>query len=64
MEKKSKVVIETMGYTDDDYCERKAEQHKEIRQIGILQTDLPRWPQEIKTSLERHLFGVLYNINK
>ncbi|EAQ0500394.1 hypothetical protein CTP45_25495 [Salmonella enterica] len=62
--KKSKVVIETMGYTDDDYCERKAEQHKGMRQIGILQTDPPRWPQEIKTSFERHLFGVLYNINK
>ncbi|EHB8393725.1 hypothetical protein JVY96_004496, partial [Salmonella enterica] len=62
--KGSKVVIETMGYTDDDYCERKAEQHKGMRQIGILQTDPPRWPQEIKTSFERHLFGVLYNLNK
>ncbi|EDR2559908.1 hypothetical protein S563_004608, partial [Salmonella enterica subsp. enterica] len=62
--KKSKVVIETMGYTDDDYCERKAEQHKGMRQIGILQTDPPRGPQEIKTSFERHLFCVLYNINK
>ncbi|EIX8146921.1 hypothetical protein MLA66_004556 [Salmonella enterica] len=40
--KESKVVIETMGYTDDDYCERKAEQHKAMRQIGILQTDPPQ----------------------
>ncbi|EDE0111618.1 hypothetical protein BZR74_21295 [Salmonella enterica subsp. enterica serovar Newport] len=62
--KGSRVVIETMGYTDDDYCERKAEQHKGMRQIGLLQTDPPRWPQEIKTSFERHLFGVLYNLNK
>lgn len=44
--------------------ERKAEQHKGMRQIGLLQTDPPRWPQEIKTSFERHLFGVLYNLNK
>ena len=49
--KESKVVIETMGYTDDDYCDRKAEQHKAMRQIGILQIDPPRWPQELKTSL-------------
>lgn len=36
-----RVVIETMGCTDDDYCERKAEQHKGMRQIGLLQTDPP-----------------------
>lgn len=44
--------------------ERKAEQHKGMRQIDLLQTDPPRWPQEIKTSFERHLFGVLYNLRK
>lgn len=32
---KHDVVIETMGYTDEDYCERKSEQHKGMRQTGI-----------------------------
>lgn len=59
-----KVVIETMGYADDDYCERKAEQHKGMRQIGILQTDPPRWPQEIETPFEKHIFGVFLHLNK
>lgn len=58
----SKVVIETMGYADDGYCERKVEQHKGMRQIGSLQTDPPRWPQEAKTSFERHVFGVFLHL--
>ncbi|EDR2882666.1 hypothetical protein PZ84_004786 [Salmonella enterica subsp. enterica] len=49
------MVIETMGYAGDDHCERKAEQHKGMRQIGILQTDPHRWPQEIETPFENSL---------
>ncbi|ECW8874894.1 hypothetical protein F5G77_17615 [Salmonella enterica] len=47
-----------------NYCERKAEQHKGMRQIGILQTDPPRWPQEIETPFEKHIFGVFLHLNK
>ncbi|MBK0018849.1 MULTISPECIES: hypothetical protein [Kosakonia] len=56
------VVIETMGYTDDDYCERKAEQHKGMRELGLLQTDPPRWPQELDKTFSRHVFGIFMNL--
>ena len=56
------VVIETMGYTDDEYCERKAEQHKGMRTLGALQTDPPRWPQEVDKPFTNHLYGVLLNL--
>lgn len=60
--KQHTVVVETMGYTDDDYCERKAEQHKGMRQLGLLQTDPPRWPQELDKSFSRHIFGIFMNL--
>ncbi|KDE33215.1 hypothetical protein AW40_28835 [Kosakonia radicincitans UMEnt01/12] len=60
--KQHTVVIETMGYTDDDYCERKAEQHKGMRQLGLLQTDPPRWPQELDKTFSRHVFGIFMNL--
>jgi len=55
------VVIETMGYTDDEYCERKAEQHKGMRTLGVLQTDPPRWPHEVDKPFINHLYGVMIN---
>lgn len=55
------VVIETMGYTDDEYCERKAEQHKGMRTLGTLQTDPPRWPHEVDKPFINHLYGVMMN---
>ena len=61
--KKHIVVVETMGYTDDDYCERKAEQHKGMRQLGLLQTDPPRWPQELDKTFSRHVYGVFMNLD-
>ncbi|SFF38583.1 hypothetical protein SAMN03159428_04952 [Kosakonia radicincitans] len=61
--KQHTVVVETMGYTDDDYCERKAEQHKGMRQLGLLQTDPPRWPQELDKTFCRHIFGVFLHLN-
>lgn len=57
------VVIETMGYTDEDYCERKSEQHKGMRQIGTLITDPQNWPREPDKSLSRHLFGKFQHLN-
>lgn len=60
--KQHTVVVETMGYTDDDYCERKAEQHKGMRQLGLLQTDPPRWPQELDKTFSRHVFGIFMNL--
>lgn len=56
------VVVETMGYTDDEYCERKAEQHKGMRTLGTLQTDPPRWPHEVTKPFTNHLFGVIKNL--
>lgn len=58
------VVVETMGYTDDDYCERKAEQHKGMRMIGKLQTDPPRWPMEVEKPFVRHIYGIMLNAGK
>ncbi|AGN88250.1 hypothetical protein [Enterobacter sp. R4-368] len=60
--KQHTVVVETMGYTDDDYCERKAEQHKGMRQLGLFQTDPPRWPQELDKTFTRHVFGIFMNL--
>lgn len=57
------VVIETMGYIDDEYCERKAEQHKGMRTLGSLQTDPPLWPQELKKPFINHLFGVMCHVD-
>jgi len=57
------VVIETMGYTDDEYCERKSEQHKGMSTLGVLQTDPPRWPLELNKPFVNHLFGVLVNLD-
>jgi len=58
------VVIETMGYTDDEYCERKAEQHVGMRRIGILQTDPPQWPNEVSKPFTRQLYGVMHHLDK
>lgn len=62
--KSHNIVVETMGYTDDDYCERKAEQHKGMRMIGALQTDPPRWPKETEKPFVRHIYGILLNAGK
>ncbi|MEZ2682346.1 hypothetical protein [Providencia rettgeri] len=56
------IVIETMGYNDDEYCERKAKQHKGMRMLGALQTDPPRWPLEIDKPFINHLYGVILNL--
>lgn len=57
------VVIETMGYTDDEYCERKAEQHKGMRTLGTLQTDPARWPNEVDKPFINHLYGIMLNLD-
>ncbi len=41
--KTARVVIETMGYEDSDYCARKSGQHTGMKQIGVLHTDPPKW---------------------
>lgn len=56
------IVIETMGYTDNEYCERKSEQHKGMSTLGTLQKDPPRWPLELNKPFANHLFGVLVNL--
>lgn len=59
---KHDVVIETMGYTDEDYCERKSEQHKGMRQIGVLVTDPQNWPNEPDKPFKRFIFGKLQHL--
>jgi hypothetical protein len=59
---KHDVVIETMGYTDEDYCERKSEQHKGMRQIGVLVTDPQNWPNEPEKPFKRFIFGKLQHL--
>lgn len=56
------VVVETMGYTDNEYCERKTEQHKGMRILGALQTDPPRWPHIVIKAFNKHLYGVIKNL--
>lgn len=53
------LVIETMGYTDEEYCLRKSEQHKGMRKLGKLQTDPPTHSDK---SFPRHMYGVLNHL--
>lgn len=55
----SVLVIETMGYTDDDYVERKANQHKGMRELGLLLKDPPYWPApaDKHDAFSRYLYG-------
>ncbi len=57
-------VIETMGYQDEDYIERKSRQHRGMKMLGQLQTDPPRWPEETVRTLEKQMYGILLNLNK
>lgn len=52
----SELVIETMGYTDDDYVERKANQHKGMSTLGLLLKD-PPIGQSLPISM-MHLRGI------
>ncbi|CAI9395532.1 MULTISPECIES: hypothetical protein [Enterobacteriaceae] len=56
-------IIETMGYTDEDYCERKTEQHRGMKTLGHLLTDPPRWPGESDTSLSKYLWGYFRHLD-
>ncbi|WP_368927341.1 hypothetical protein [Serratia marcescens] len=57
--KTSELVIETMGYTDDDYVERKANQHKGMMKLGVLLKDPPYWPApaDKHDAFARYLYG-------
>ena len=55
-------IIETMGYQDEDYIERKSRQHRGMRMLGELQTDPPRWPEETDKSLEKQMYGKLLHL--
>ncbi|PXW51516.1 hypothetical protein DFO55_11888 [Grimontella sp. AG753] len=57
------VVIETMGYTDENYCARKSVQHKGMRQLGKLQTEPPGWLRPTDTHFTRQMYGVFLNLN-
>jgi hypothetical protein len=52
-------IIETMGYKDVEYIERKAKKHEEMKMLGDLLIDPPDWPGEGKTSLDNHLFDLI-----
>ncbi|WP_233268374.1 hypothetical protein [Pantoea sp. BAV 3049] len=55
-------VIETMGYQDEDYIERKSRQHRGMRTLGQLQTDPPKWPEETDRTLEKQMYGILLHL--
>ncbi|MBK5145577.1 hypothetical protein I2494_18010 [Budviciaceae bacterium BWR-B9] len=56
-------VIETMGYDNEDYTERKAFQHTGMQTLGLLLTDPPRWPEESPwiDAFTKYLFGHVIN---
>jgi len=55
----TELVIETMGYTDDDYVERKAKQHEGMSTLGLLLKDPPYWPEPAAKpdAFARYLYG-------
>lgn len=55
----TELVIETMGYTNDDYVERKANQHEGMSTLGRLLKDPPYWPEPAAKSdaFARYLYG-------
>lgn len=59
------IIVETMGYTDDEYVERKAQQHVGMAELGLLLKDPPRWPTEAvgEDDFVKHLFGHIVNLN-
>lgn len=59
---KKTFVIETMGYQDEDYIERKSRQHRGMKILGQLQTDPVRWPEETDRTLEKQMYGILLNL--
>lgn len=59
---KKAFVIETMGYQDEDYIERKSRQHRGMKMLGQLQTDPVRWPEETDRTLEKQMYGILLNL--
>lgn len=60
----SELVIETMGYTDDDYVERKANQHKGMSTLGLLLKDPPHWPEpaDKHDAFARYLYGRIQHL--
>lgn len=58
-----RIVIETMGYSDEDYCARKSVQLKGMCQLGKLQTDPPSWLRPTDTHFTRQMYGVFLNLN-
>ncbi|WP_261643272.1 hypothetical protein [Erwinia mallotivora] len=55
-------IIETMGYQDEDYIERKSRQHRGMRELGQLQTDPPKWPEETDKTIIKQMYGILLHI--
>ncbi|MFJ5375215.1 hypothetical protein ACIPTP_22070 [Pectobacterium versatile] len=53
------VVIETMGYTSEDYSERKKVQHAAMEQLGEVVMDPPNWPYEPKLDFKKRLYRFL-----
>ncbi len=61
-ERRARVVIETMGYEDSDYCARKSRQHTGMKQIGVLHTDPPKWLDNDHPPFEKHMYGVFMHL--
>lgn len=61
----TQLVIETMGYTNDDYVERKANQHQGMATLGLLLKDPPRWPEPASKAdaFSRYLYGHILHLD-
>ena len=60
-EKQHKLVVETCGYTTEEYIERKLEQHELMKQLGELITDPPDWPCTSNKSFTKVLGRYLFH---
>lgn len=55
-------IIETMGYQDEDYIERKSRQHWGMKTLGQLQTDPPQWPEKTDRTPEKQMYGIFLHL--
>lgn len=56
------LVIETMGYTTEEYVERKKKMHRMMNEIGRVVTDPQKWPEPAEKPFCNYLYGVIIHL--
>ncbi|MEB8610299.1 hypothetical protein [Cronobacter sakazakii] len=56
------LVIETMGYTTEEYIERKKKMHRMMNEIGRVVTDPQKWPEPAEKPFCNYLYGVIIHL--